>query len=1441
MRPLFANEEPFEQHYEIEEEVGSGQFATVRRVKNRATGERFAAKFIRKRRYPTSRRGVLKSHIQREVDILQTVAGHDSIIQLIDLFENGHEMILVLELISGGELFDYVYTNEYLTESEAAQFIYQILRAIKHLHKQQIAHLDIKPENILLKESGKAMIKLIDFGLSRQLPPKSCIREMVGTPEFVAPEIINSEPLQLATDIWALGVVTFILLSGASPFLGKTREKTFANISAVNYKFPECSNFSLIVKDFIGRMLVRDVNRRATVDECLEHEWIKMYILPQQISNQLCMSSNKNKSSILYLDDYNLENIKINYKKYKNIISPIISQSKKKWRKAYKSVRWCCSFLKGIDDREQSRYFKENDSVSSAIFLACERGALPELRQFVSSCFVELAHLKNELDETPLHVASGNGFEDLVHFLLKCGCNPNIGDGQGDTPLIWASRNGHTNVFKYLIKSVEMVNITNKNKETALHIATRYTQGKAVLALLEAGADPHLMDKHLETSLHIAAWDGQNGLLDLLCRFSHFLDIQNSDGDSALHIAAIRGHLECLESLLENGAQVDLQNQSGQTALHMALSRGHVDIAILLLGKGCNSTIQDQNGDTSLHLAAEKGLFTIAQTICQLNIPIDIQNSQGLSPLHIAARFGSIEIVRCLCLAGANIHLKTNDGMTAEIVALAQEHKHIAILLAKVKQEKERQKFVEQLTTIDIPLKRIKLKVFGSQGAGKTRLIHSLQRPSSASSLNSLVESVSRRFSGSLFLSSSSTQTVPTNKGNQNNSDQNSKTDCASSSSATSDEASNSQQQLPPPNRHKTWPYSNNIISGSKECKNGGQQGIDIQNMSFSECGEFSVWNFSGHEPSHICYDHFVGNTDCVHLVVTRCSDDPQDEYKELLYWLNFLKGRVTPSEPIGHCGLMARRAVVAIVGTFWGKTDSSSPSQPPITRNEAEAMMKTLKMRFETHFEIHPQLLLVDLSSQQDCEGLKELRNFLVKSRESILQRLQRPLRLLDPALIFLEQLREKYSQFPCVTWNYFTYLIPSEVNPLASDGHCRQLIQQLQLIGEVVYLRDECKELDYIVISPEWLGTHLLGTLFSNQFAQTNRTNGRLMFKDFAAAFPEVADTGDLLQIMETLQICSLVEPDFEFPSFITSNPPIDIWQPNRPQFLYAGLRIKPARGMEQTMQAIFPRIQVAMRKSMQDFQDPMDAELLQWKSCSKMLSGKMEALIRLVGDSVEVQIRGPSSMSNSAIYFLEDLANLVEQTASEVAPGISTERHFLSPKHLKEHRTNPALFTPEVIMEMQLNESLIIVNSDGEQEEFTDVVCFGSTEVAGLLSLGIDISVAQLQPCTRSELAALLDPSDPMGRDWSILAVRLNLAEALPSVDSTGQSLSRTDQLLAEWAITSAGNASIGRLATILSEMGRDDVKQLLFRRIPLYLFNSTPQMIIENNIVNNNEII
>ncbi|KAL3109084.1 hypothetical protein niasHT_012646 [Heterodera trifolii] len=1428
MHSLSINETPFEQHYEILDEIGSGQFAVVRRVRHIATDTLYAAKFIKKFRNPSSRRqGVLRAHIEREVDILRSVSGHDGVVELVELFENPNEVVLVLEYVCGGELFEHVCQHEFLSESEAAQFLFQILRAVKHLHRMHIAHLDLKPENIILRERGQHFVKLIDFGLSRKLLPGSCVREMIGTPEFVAPEIINFEPLRLATDIWALGVVTFILLSGTSPFLGKTRDQTFANITAVNYQFPYGHSVTELAKDFIARLLVRDIAKRATVDECLRHEWIRRHVYPQQQQQQIM--------------HYPLA-LHHKQKQQKNghhLLLPINSTKSRairaRWKKLNSAVSWCLAYLQSIDGREDSVHFKRDNCIISAIFIACERGALAQLKQLVHSCRIPLAHLVNELGESPLHVACGNGFQELAAFLIERGADPAHEDGRGDTALIWAARNGHAHLFNTFTLSPEVINATNSIGETALHLATRYAQGQAVLALLERGADPQLQDKHGETPLHIAAWDGQSGLLDLLCRFCVELNTTNLEGDSALHVAASRGHLECVENLVENGANLDEPNQNGQVALHLALLRGHVEIALLLLNRGCNPNVQDQAGDTPLHIAAERGLGPAAQSLCQLGIPVDVQNAKGLSALHLAARHGHIDIVRCLCLSGASVHLKSNDGMTAEIMALAQEQKQIATLLAKVRPEKARTKFVKQLSTVEGPLKRIKLKVFGHPGAGKTRLVNALQR-SSASSLNSLMESVTRRFSDNLFPANSSSVVVSSST----SSDQISPTLCTingsassmimaspskigeaessadegihsgvpSSSSTTSSSSTNGVVGIG--YRHKTWPCAERNSSGRAPT-----QGIDIQNVAFPDCGEFSVWDFSGHEPFHICYDHFVGNTDCVHLVVTRCSDDPMDEYKELLYWLNFLKGRVTPSEPIGHCGQISRRSVVAIAGTFMG-------GECPITKNEAEAMMRTLKMRFETHFDIHGQLFLVDLSAQSDCVGSRELRAFLARQRDNILMRLQHPLRMLDSALTFLEQLREQYAQFPCITWPYFTSLVRSEVNPLANDSHCRQLIQQLQLIGEVVYLRDEGSALDFIVLSPDWLGTHLLGTLFSPRFAHSPRASGRYSLNDFGAVFPEVTDPADILQILETLQLCCVADFDFEFPVFISAPPPHDVWLPNRPHFVYGGLRIKPTRGMEQTMQSIFPRIQVALRRSMQTFQDSIEAELAQWRYCSKMQSSKMEALIRLVGESVEVQIRGPQEKATACIYFLEDLSTLVELTSAEVAPGISTERHFLSPAHLREHRTTPAIFTPETIMEMQQNESLVIVNSDGEEEEeFTDVVCFGSKEAAGLLTLGVDISVSQLQLSARSELAALLDAPNTLGMDWSILAVKLNLTEQIPEVDSSGQSLSRTDQLLTEWALHSPDSASVGKLASILQEMGRNDVKELLFRRVPLYL--------------------
>ncbi|NWT13398.1 DAPK3 kinase, partial [Vireo altiloquus] len=255
----------------------SGQFAIVKKCREKSTGVEYAAKFIKKRQSRASRRGVSREEIEREVSILQQIL-HANIVELHDIYENKTDVVLILELVSGGELFDFLAQKESLSEEEATRFIKQILDGVNYLHSKKIAHFDLKPENIMLLDKNIPIphIKLIDFGLAHKIEDGVEFKNIFGTPEFVAPEIVNYEPLGLAADMWSIGVITYILLSGASPFLGETKQETLANITAVNYDFDEefFSNTSDLAKDFIQKLLVKDTRKRLTIQEALSHPWI---------------------------------------------------------------------------------------------------------------------------------------------------------------------------------------------------------------------------------------------------------------------------------------------------------------------------------------------------------------------------------------------------------------------------------------------------------------------------------------------------------------------------------------------------------------------------------------------------------------------------------------------------------------------------------------------------------------------------------------------------------------------------------------------------------------------------------------------------------------------------------------------------------------------------------------------------------------------------------------------------------------------------------------------------------------------------------------------------------------------------------------------------------------------------------------------------------------
>nr|XP_020447038.1 death-associated protein kinase 3 isoform X1 [Monopterus albus] len=371
-------QENVELYYEMGEELGSGQFAIVRKCKEKSTGVEYAAKFIKKRRLSSSRRGVSREEIEREVNILREIQ-HSNIITLHDIFENKTDVILILELVSGGELFDFLAEKESLTEEEATQFLKQILDGVQYLHLKRIAHFDLKPENIMLldKNVPNPRIKLIDFGIAHQIKAGNEFKNIFGTPEFVAPEIVNYEPLGLEADMWSIGVITYILLSGASPFLGETKQETLTNISAVNYDFDEeyFSNTSELAKDFIRRLLVKDPKKRMTIDDSLEHPWIKVIKRRNVRQEERDHKPERRRLKTTRLKEYTIKshssmppnNTYVNFERFSQVLEEIAAAEEglKELERNQRSCREDVAALLSIYEEKEGWYKEENQSISS--------------------------------------------------------------------------------------------------------------------------------------------------------------------------------------------------------------------------------------------------------------------------------------------------------------------------------------------------------------------------------------------------------------------------------------------------------------------------------------------------------------------------------------------------------------------------------------------------------------------------------------------------------------------------------------------------------------------------------------------------------------------------------------------------------------------------------------------------------------------------------------------------------------------------------------------------------------------------------------------------------------------------------------------------------------------------------------------------------------------
>ncbi|XP_077093350.1 calcium/calmodulin-dependent protein kinase type II subunit gamma isoform X17 [Siphateles boraxobius] len=263
----------FTDEYQLYEELGKGAFSVVRRCVKKSTGQEYAAKIINTKKL--SARDHQK--LEREARICRLLK-HPNIVRLHDSISEEGFHYLVFDLVTGGELFEDIVAREYYSEADASHCINQILESVSHIHQHDIVHRDLKPENLLLASKMKgAAVKLADFGLAIEVQgDQQAWFGFAGTPGYLSPEVLRKDPYGKPVDIWACGVILYILLVGYPPFWDEDQHKLYQQIKAGAYDFPspEWDTVTPEAKNLINQMLTINPAKRITADQAIKHPWI---------------------------------------------------------------------------------------------------------------------------------------------------------------------------------------------------------------------------------------------------------------------------------------------------------------------------------------------------------------------------------------------------------------------------------------------------------------------------------------------------------------------------------------------------------------------------------------------------------------------------------------------------------------------------------------------------------------------------------------------------------------------------------------------------------------------------------------------------------------------------------------------------------------------------------------------------------------------------------------------------------------------------------------------------------------------------------------------------------------------------------------------------------------------------------------------------------------
>ncbi|KAK0181199.1 hypothetical protein PV327_003502 [Microctonus hyperodae] len=833
------------------------------------------------------------------------------------------------------------------------------------------------------------------------------------------------------------------------------------------------------------------------------------------------------------------------------------------------------------------------------------------------------------------------------------------------------------------------------------------------------------------------------------------------------------------------------QDLSG--AMISAVKRGCVQAVSQLLRQGAPLDVKDAKDDTLLHIACAAGNETMTSLLIENGVELDLANEKGLTPLHVAARNGHINLVRLLCLSGCDVD-KTNRGIRADVTAIKYGHLDIANLLDKLRNGNQRENYIKQLQPTHRAIDRLQIRLLGHCATGKTSLINSLK---------------SGIFSFGFFRRSRS----------QNYS---TKREPSIELDVTSKHGSLS------------FEYSDNEYEGT----------IGVEWSRGNVGGECVFWELCGREDFLASYHHVLTfQLPAVHLITISLREPLTVQLQQARFWLRFIMDRIPPKN-IGFAGKFVDIKII-LVGTY-----APEPQTPNSNGTNYLAPLLPFLQEFKAILGEEPIMVALDATNPSN-PGVKLLRSHLTNARmefledgveaaENIRRRdkshataMYAPVAnhdkqtgLVWTGLVEAWRSHVQTLEDPPVLLSYDELLIEvRKINPLVSIDHCRHLSQQLQALGECVILQD-----NLIVLNPEWLWRDVIGWQLSpEQRGRLGcRTTGVYTLEDFQARCPCPANQA--LQVLQVTNFCIPCDVDddeveYEIPCLNLIERLRGLWEPWKQCSTtspHAGLRLFPSEAPLYHLIPIFPHLQAQLRRITQTW-DPRDSDLYQWWRGSKLCIGPCESIITLEEDDqgyIEIRVRGPRGASSQCFALLSVIFDAIDTTVEIVAPALLLERHWLSPSQLRDydevlHTWEPAPLLSALI-EKNFEEARFKNPFNGRQESVWDIVGCGTTLTENCIP-GPRQPVKYIKSAVQRRLAQMLDPPDPHGQDWCLLAVRLGLGDRVANLDSTIDS--PTLRLLA----CAGTGCTIGSLVKQLRALGRDDAVHLLLSHTPVFVLS------------------